>query len=84
MVENLCRGRLVATLPFVRMVGIGGSLAVDNVTSPRDDIDLMIVARQGRVWTARALSIAVVHLARRWPWNGLGDHFLMVLQRSGQ
>lgn len=58
-------GRLIAALPFVRLVAISGALAMDNVSGPRDDIDLLIVARSGRVWLTRALVIAVVHLARR-------------------
>lgn len=58
-------GRLIATMPFVHMVAISGSLAMNNVTSPRDDLDFLIVARTGRVWLARSLVTLVVHMARR-------------------
>jgi hypothetical protein len=54
---------LVARLPFVRMVAVIGSLTMDNVRSPRDDIDLFIVTAPGRVWLGRALVIALVRLA---------------------
>lgn len=58
-------GHLIAALPFVRLVSITGSLAMNNVRGPRDDIDLLIVAAKDRLWLARGLAILVVHLARR-------------------
>ncbi len=54
---------LAAHLPFVRMVAVIGSLTMDNVRSPRDDIDLFIVTAPGRVWLTRALVIGLVRLA---------------------
>ncbi len=49
-------GRLLGSLPFIRMVGLTGSLAVRNCDD-RADLDYMLVAGHGRVWLARALAV---------------------------
>ena len=58
-------GRWIAHLPLVRLVAVSGSLAVNNVSSAEDDIDLLIVTRYGRVWLARGMTLLVVHWARQ-------------------
>jgi hypothetical protein len=55
--------RVLAALPFVRMVGISGALAMDN-SGDHDDIDVMIVTAPRRVWLTRALSVALVYLGK--------------------
>jgi hypothetical protein len=54
--------RLLAYMPFVRMVAITGGLAMENA---RDgDSDYFIVAEPGRLWLVRGLAVALVRIAR--------------------
>lgn len=43
-----------SNVPFLKMVAIGNTLAYDNVHE-NSDIDLFLVTRTNRVWTARAI-----------------------------
>ena len=57
-------GRILGSLPFIRMVALTGSLAVLNV-SKTDDFDYMLVAVPGRVWTARAFALLINRIVKR-------------------
>lgn len=56
-------GRIIASLPFIRMVAITGSLCMNN-TERGTDIDLMLVAAPHRLWTCRALVLLLGRLTR--------------------
>ncbi len=57
----------LAGLPFVRMVAVTGSLAVNNAPNSADDIDFMLVTTPNRVWLARLFAVILArvgHLER--------------------
>ena len=56
-------GRILGSLPFIRMVALTGSLAVMNV-SKAADFDYMLVTKKGRVWTARAFALLLNRIAK--------------------
>jgi hypothetical protein len=57
-------GRLIAELPFVRMVAVTGSLAWDNVDAGAD-VDYLIVTEPDRLWVTRWLVAALGRVAGR-------------------
>lgn len=57
-------GRILAGLPFIRMVALTGSLAVLN-SEQSGDLDYMLVAADGHVWTARGFSLLFGRLTAR-------------------
>jgi len=56
-------GRILGSLPFVRMVALTGSLTVMNL-SKGADMDYMLVTQPGRLWTARAFAVTFGRLMR--------------------
>lgn len=58
----------LAKIPFIQMVGITGSLAMDN-SRQEDDIDLLIITDPNRLWLTRFWTILAteLHGQRRHP-----------------
>jgi hypothetical protein len=57
-------GRILGSLPFIRMVALTGSLAVMNV-SKDVDFDYMLVTQPGRLWTARAFALLLNRMTKK-------------------
>ncbi len=53
--------KFIQVIPFVRSIMVSGSLAMNN-TKEESDIDLLIVAKAGRIWTCRGLITLFIHL----------------------
>jgi hypothetical protein len=51
-------------IPWIRLVGVTGALSIDN-SKRADDIDLLIVTAQGRLWLTRALTVLLTELVAR-------------------
>ncbi len=56
-------GGIIASLPFVKMVAVTGSLAMSN-TEEAKDIDYLIVTAPNHLWTCRAFALLVTKLAK--------------------
>ncbi len=63
--KYLRRAKIIATIlsftPYVRMIGLSGSLARGKATE-KSDIDFLVVTKQGRFWTGRAFTMVLTHL----------------------
>jgi hypothetical protein len=57
-------GRILGSLPFIRMVALTGSLAVMNVSKDAD-FDYMLVTQPGRLWTARAFALLLNRMTKK-------------------
>ena len=53
--------KMLQLIPFIRLVVVSGSLAMDN-PKKESDIDLLIITRTGRIWTCRGLTTLFIRL----------------------
>ncbi len=64
---------LLRFVPFVRMIGITGRLAMKNAR-PKSDWDLLIVLKSGKIWTGRTLVTFFSHfMGKRRYGNKIKD-----------
>lgn len=54
----------LSAVPFVRSLAVTGSASFGNAKES-SDLDILLLAKNGRVWTARLFSLVVLELARR-------------------
>ncbi len=57
--KMLCR--ILKIIPWIKLVGISGGLALRNA-SKKDDIDLFIITAKNRLWLSRFLSLGILSL----------------------
>lgn len=53
--------RWLKLVPYIRLIFASGSLAFNN-TDKESDLDVLIVAKHGRIWTARILTVLILSL----------------------
>ena len=53
--------KILSFVPGIKMIGITGSLAMEN-SAEEGDIDLMMVARRGNLWTTRLTVYLLINL----------------------
>lgn len=56
-------GKIISLFPFVRMIGLTGSLAMLNLSKDMD-IDFMLITHPKRLWLARAFAVTFGRLMR--------------------
>jgi hypothetical protein len=54
--------KYLSKIPFIKFVGVSGSLASYNFEESTDDIDLFIVCEEGRVWISRFFTVLIFKL----------------------
>jgi predicted nucleotidyltransferase len=47
-------------VPFVRMIGVTGALAMKNAQA-KSDLDILVVLKSGKIWTGRTLVTLMLH-----------------------
>lgn len=68
LILALKAARAISLIPWVKLVAITGALAMEN-TRQQDDIDLMIITADDRLWLTRLLTVffAAAFFKRRTP-----------------
>lgn len=61
-------------IPFIKFVGISGSLASYNYEESTDDIDLFIICDEGRVWISRLMTVVIFKLLNSYV-NDENSHY---------
>jgi len=54
--------RYLGNIPFIKFIGVSGSLASFNFEESTDDIDLFIICDEGRVWITRLVTVLIFKL----------------------
>ena len=69
--------RFLQLIPYIRMIAVSGSLAMNNAKE-ESDIDLLIVTRADRIWICRTFTTLFIHLiGQRRHGNLTKDRFCL-------
>ncbi len=58
--------RVLSKIPFIKFIGITGSLAVGNIRNEKDDIDFFLITEKNRLWLAHAFLRVVALMLERF------------------
>ena len=61
LIKARLMGQVFKLIPFIKLVGVSGSLALDNAKTG-DDIDLLIITSKNRLWFSRLLLLLMLTL----------------------
>jgi len=53
--------QILKVIPWIKLVGVSGGLAMENV-SKKDDIDLFLITAKNRLWISRLLALGLLSL----------------------
>lgn len=68
-------GRLFKVLPWLKLVGVSGALAMDN-SDGNDDIDLVFITAERRLWLTRLLVVLLFKITGQYRKTGrIEDRF---------
>lgn len=67
--QNISTLKLLFSVPWVSLIAVTGSVAAYNADSEAD-LDVLIVAKPGRVWLTRGFTDLLLKLTGKFPKNG--------------
>jgi hypothetical protein len=67
--------KILEKIPTITSVYVTGSLAMENVSSPADDIDILVVTRPHSLWFTRLLVICWTSLIGKYRLHGSSGEF---------
>lgn len=57
---------ILQKIPFISAVYITGSLAMNNLRHPNDDIDVLVITKANRLWITRLVVIFITSLLKKY------------------
>jgi hypothetical protein len=70
IVRNAKVFEALESIPWIKLLGVTGSVATYNATTS-SDIDLFIIAQKNRVWVTRAFVFLMLKVLGKYPYKGM-------------